>query len=57
MGAGSMDADVGRVALEHELNALIVRAKVVERRGNDGLAAIDDRDVIGDLFHFRELMR
>jgi hypothetical protein len=35
----------------------ILHAQIVERAGNDRLAAIDDRDVIGDLLDFGELMR
>lgn len=52
-----MHAEVRRFALEDKLDALIASAKIVQRPGDDRLAAIDDRHVIGDLFDFRELMR
>src|SRR5262249_143520 len=34
-----------RVAIEHQLNAAVPLAEIVERAGENGTAAIDDRDV------------
>ena len=46
-----------RVAVEHQLDAAEALAQIVERAGHHGAAAIDDRDPIGDLIDFGDLMR
>ena len=43
--------------LEHQLNASIVAAQVVERAAGHGTPAIDDGDVIRDLIDVGNLVR
>src|SRR4051812_2182284 len=46
-----------RLAVEHELHALEALAQIVERAADDGAAAIDDRDSIGNLLDLGNLVR
>src|SRR6185437_8587191 len=46
-----------RLVRADEAEPLVMRLEVVELPADQHLAAIDDRDVIGNLLHFRELVR
>src|SRR5437763_716310 len=47
--AGRTEGDVGSVAGKYELDAAVPVAEVVERSRDDGPAAIEHGDVVGDL--------
>src|SRR6185436_12224522 len=46
-----------RITVEHELNPPVAFAQIVERAGHHRTAAIDDRDVIGNLLNLGDLVR
>ena len=45
-----------RIAVEDQLHAAETRAQVVERAGDDGASALDDRDAIGNLLDLGNLV-
>jgi hypothetical protein len=45
-----------RIAVEHQLNTSVALAQIVKRARHHGPAAIDNRDVIGNLFDLGDLM-
>ena len=47
----------GGLPLKYNLEPLVLHLQIIERAGDNGFAAIDDGDVIGDLLDFAQLMR
>jgi hypothetical protein len=45
-----------RITIEHELHAAEVLSQIIERARDDDAPVVDDRNAIGDLVHFRDLM-